>query len=164
MVNMLAEELALELRSVSPFETGAMSDALGYVSQPEKTGKGWKVGVGNRKYLGDKETPSPKGTIWAFLKDYPQFFKFPREINGRKNYSKATAWRDLPEAGKRMLDGQRQAGKYGGIGANYARYIWAQNDGNAGAGITAQNFLETAIKSWKAKVPELVRMYLAQTP
>jgi hypothetical protein len=157
-VRYMAEELALKLADFAPmgeWNGGALKDALSFVSEPVDMGDGWSIGVGNKKYLGDESMSPPRGTIAAFLTDNPQYYILPR----KNRPPKYMAWAFLPEAAKAKLDAERMAGKYGGVGAQFARYAWSQNYGNASANIVAQGFLEKAIESWRSEVPQMVSRF-----
>lgn len=141
-------------------QSGALQDALTFMGAAQQTTSGWSIGVGKKEFLGDSSIASPQGTIAEFLSDYP---KYRRK---RNNPQKKNAWWDLPKEAKDRLDSDRMTGKYGGIGAQFARYVWAQNDGAVGASIVGRHFIEKAIDEWKQEVPSIVKQYFtyAQTP
>jgi hypothetical protein len=88
----------------------------------------WTVTITNRARLGSPSDKAPKGTIAAFLKDYPRY-----RSAGDPPHS-SWAWRALPPQGKIKLEQERLRGKYGGanaIAAGRAPYFWAQDQGTA---------------------------------
>lgn len=151
MLRLLAVDLVYRLRDYTPVQSGAMQTALSYISQPKKSAGGWTIGVGNAELLGNKDLSAPKGTIKSFLKDFPKYKSY------RKLSQPSMAWWYLSPEGKQVLDDQRMMGKYGGVGATYARYVWTQNEGNPNVGITAKHFIEKALDEWRQNAPSIVQ-------
>src|SRR3990167_2183001 len=98
--DVVAEYFASGMKS----QTGNTVDALSYVSQPERTATGLRIGVvGDKGRTGQPSDSGPKGTIRAFLdwyseqKGLPQFF-----ISG--GVPSQYAWVLLSAVQKQVLD------------------------------------------------------------
>jgi len=122
--------------------SGATVRALSYVAEPERTGNGWILGVGDRDALGEEDQSAPRGTLRSFFSDHPEIRPSP--------------WAYIPQSYKDVLESMRRAGMYGGRGPDYANYMWVQNAGNAEAGISGKHFIESALSSWESGSDDIV--------
>lgn len=147
LIEAMAESLAGHLQesfqaSGLQSRSGAGLSALTYVGEPERTGQGWSMGVGDRDALGGENDPAPRGVLRQFFSDNPSITP--------------SKWRRIPRSYKEQLEAMRRAGMYGGRGPNYANYMWIQNSGNATAEIGGRHFIESAVSEWKTQVPDII--------
>lgn len=103
------------LQAEAPRDTGWMAQSMATI---EKTRHGY--GVSPYVKIGAPSKSSPRGTIRAFLEDYPQYRDRtrvhtktgkPRKRLRRKPFP--SAWHFLPAEAKRKLAALRRAGLYG---------------------------------------------------
>lgn len=135
------------------------------------------IGMGPKDLVGRAEK-APSGTIAAFLRDHPRFyrrfkksryqFQGPTDKRGQRKIvkiygdtsshgpvDKRSAWWNLPPEGKAILQREREGGAYGGANA-LAKYFYVQDQGKADwrasgdkAAIVPQNWLEPSIVRWR---------------
>jgi len=142
----LADDLGLAfMASGLTSRSGAGFKAITTVNEPEKTANGWKIGVGDRKALGDENQTAPRGTLRAFFEDNPTIRPSP--------------WRGIPQSYKEKLEAMRRAGMYGGRGPDYANYMWVQNRGSGEAHIAGRHFIETGLNRWRGRVPDIINQW-----
>lgn len=73
------------------------------------------------------------------------------------------AWWYLSAKKKRVLEEQRQAGRFGGEtakGVGLAPYYWAQEHGEDEASIEAQHVVDKAVKGWRAEANAIVASFV----
>lgn len=161
LIQQLGESLAESLKqgflsSGLQSQSGATVAALTFVGEPEQTGNGWRIGVGNAEEAGHPEDPAPTGTLRAFFNDFQRAFP--------GSNLRPTEWRRIPPDFKTLLEAERRAGMYGGRGPMYANYLWAQNYGSGAAHIAPHGYIDPALESWRQQVPDMIREYFrAQT-
>lgn len=144
--NRLSEQLQLGFGAsgLTP-RSGATLRALESISEPERTGNGWRIGVGDASALGSESDSAPRGVLRQFFEDNPQIRPSP--------------WRRIPETYKQKLEAMRRAGMYGGRGPNYANYFWAQDQGSTGAHISKRDIVNPALDRWRSEVPYFIEDY-----
>ena len=119
----------------------------------------YEIGVGEG--AGSPDDKAPPHTISDFLAAHNEFRTRKRGVPS------PLAWKLLSEAGKELLQREREAGRFGGesgVGAGRSPYMWVQDAsteggaaGAAKAGINPQRFLEIALEAFSRHVPEYVR-------
>jgi hypothetical protein len=128
--------------------SGATIAALTYVGQPESSGTGWSIGVGDANAAGSESDSPPRGVLKAFQQD---------------NSLRPSPWKDMPQTYKDKLESLRRSGMYGGRGPMYANYLWVQDRGSAEAYISGHNYLDPAVAAWRQEVPSIINGYLNVT-
>jgi hypothetical protein len=120
----------------------------------------YEIGVGDGQAVGSPEDKAPPGTLAAFLSAH-------KEFKTRRGVPSRYAWWLLSPEAKRVLQDEREAGKFGGetgVGAGRSPYMWVQ-DGSTGGGragaqkaaIRPQDFIEPALEALEAHVTDVVR-------
>jgi len=153
LIQQLGETLADSLQqgfdaSGLKSDSGATKNALSKVGQPQRTGSGWSIGVGDARRLGEPNETAPHGTLREFFRDFPEAF--------------APAWKYIPQAYQEKLAQMRRAGMYGGRGPDYAHYAWAQERGSARAFIPQRAFIEYGRGMFAARATRIVEAYFAR--
>ncbi len=171
--NQLGEALRDQIIQRVPTATGNMAAKLLRIG-PAKIlgGRGeWKfsVSLGDQARLGNPDR-APRGTIRAFLKDYPQY---RRRGKNSKSFQARQAWWLLSPAAKAKLQELRGSGLYGGgyqsIGSNKAAYFYQQEGSEPewsasaeAAGITPTHFVRNSVDAWLGTdVPKIIRQFHA---
>lgn len=157
----LGSTLKVNLQENAPTQTGTLIRNLGTTSGVRETAEGLRLGYGQRSAIGPDDQGAPRGTIKAFLRDFPEF---KRKWSRVKTANRA--WWALPQAGKEELQRQRQAGRYGGesgVGAKKSPYLYPQSGAFPGwqraaakASISSRDFIETALADWREYVPSVI--------
>lgn len=157
-VTALGEAMRRELMARVPVATGNLASKLLRLGGPRRlVGSRFQVWIGDARGLGNANR-APRGTIKAFLKDFPQYRL--RRKQGQF-FSRSEAWWMLSHAGKAKLQELRQQGLYGGgyqgIGSGKAAYFYPQEgsqpewgDSARRAGITPTHFVGEAVQVWTA--------------
>lgn len=161
----LGESLRAQVAARVPVATGNMAQKLLRYRVRRLGGESW-IYLGDRTQLGNPGR-APRGTIRAFLRDYPQY-----RLRGKKRQFQARqAWWVLSGAAKRKLQELRMQGLYGGgyqgIGSNKAAYFYPQEGSDEewgasaqAAGIMSQHFVSEAVQIWmESDVPRIVRQF-----
>lgn len=121
--------------------SGAGIRALTYIGEPERSGNGWTIGVGDRGALGDEGDPAPRGVLRQFQED---------------NGLRPSPWKYMLQSYKDKLETMRRSGMYGGRGPLYANYMWVQDQGNATAYITGRNLIDNGVSVWRSRADDIV--------
>ncbi len=77
-------------------------------------------------------------------------------------FGSAYAWWNLTHKQKRILQEQRELGKFGGqnaAGAGRAPYFWAQEEGNTAANIHPHRHVEKAWVRFQSRVQAIMSEY-----
>lgn len=154
LIMQLGYALATILARNAPSASGAAAYAISSVGEPERITGGWAIGVGDKSKTGMPNDPAPRGTLRAFF-DY---------LEGTGRVWRYTDWWGLSRENKTLLEQGRRAGMFGGRGADYANYIWAQNYGNATAGITGTHFIERSLTEFRKEAQRIIEEYRATKP
>jgi hypothetical protein len=110
--------------------------------------------VGDASKTGKPEDQAPTGTLRAF-------FDYLQSTGWKGRY---TDWWGLSPENKEKLETERRGGKFGGLGPNYANYIWVQNYGNAKAGIKRKEFIEKSLEEFRKEAKRIIGDYIATKP
>jgi hypothetical protein len=138
----LSEHLQDSFSASLEERSGNTLRALEYISEPQREGNRWIIGVGKKSDLGTADEPAPVGTLREFFDDFPELRPGP--------------WKSIPESYQDRLAQMRRQGMYGGKGPTYANYAWIQNQGAPTAFINATHFIDTAKQEWQADVPRVI--------
>lgn len=153
----MAKDAQAIIQVTAPSDSGQMVRNLSTLTDLREGERGFEIGLGDRSKVGNENIPAPRGTIQAFLDDYPQFRKRPQYRTGGKE----RAWWDLPRAGKEKLESLRKAGLYGGSDQGFATgkspWFFPQEGSLDGwgasakaAGITPTGFLKQSMQIWES--------------
>jgi len=161
----LGESLRSAVAAQVPVATGNMAQKLLRYRVRRQGGTTW-IYLGDASQLGNPGR-APRGTIRAFLQDYPQY-----KLRGKKRrFQERQAWWMLSLPAKRKLQELRMAGQYGGgyqsIGSGKAAYFYPQEGSDPdwaasaeAAGIVSQHFVAKAIQTWtETDLPRIVRQF-----
>lgn len=150
------------IREQTPAKTATMVRNLTTATPVREGSQGLSAGLGDRKLVGYESLGAPRGTIKAFLRDYPEF-------RTRARVPEDKAWSYLSAEGKAVLQLEREGGKYGGsdqgVGVGKSAYFFQQEgslDGWAGsaakANITPTHFMSRAMSEWwNTSVPRVLK-------
>lgn len=164
-IEALGEDMKALLQDNAPSQTGNLVGNLTATSGIKENTSGFRIGFGSRSRIGISNIGAPRGTIKQFLDDYPQFKR-----NWSLVRSAARAWWALPAEGKELLQQERLAGNYGGIGAigvGKSPYLYPQEgsfsswEASAGkANIRPTKFVNIAVNEWRySSVPRVMRLF-----
>lgn len=149
----------------TPEKSGQMSRNLRVQTGPRETAQGFVAGLGPRSRVGNDRQPAPRGTIYQFLRDYPQFTeggtgnKVSKAAKGKHGFVWRGAWQSLSANAKRLLQEKREQGLYGGSqdGAATDKSPWffvqegslpPWKESADKALIHTTYFLQTAMEQW----------------
>jgi hypothetical protein len=132
--------------------SGATVEALSVVGEPQRTGTGWNIGVGNKEALGNENESAPRNTLREFYDSIG---------GGTGQVRKYANWQGLSDSNKALLEQGRRAGLFGGRGPKYANYMWIQNKGNPKAIITGRHFIEQGVASFQSQAPNIINEWWA---
>lgn len=153
----------------SPTLTGTLRRNITERTPIRENKDGFVGGLGPRSSVGYEDRGAPRGTIRAFLRDFPQFRKKDR---GKGDwFHPSEAWKELGPEGQRVLQEQREAGNYGGlnqgVAAGKSAYFFPQEgsfpDWSASgkkANIFPQGFVKRSLDEWRELVlPAIIRQF-----
>jgi len=153
----------------SPSLTGTLRRNIIEKTPVRETSKGFTAGLGPRGRVGFEDRGSPRGTIKAFLRDFPQFRK---KQQGKGDWFPASdAWKELGPEGQRVLQQQREAGNYGGldqgVGVGKSAYFFVQEgsfpdwrSSGLKASLSGTGFVKRSLDEWRELVlPAIIRHF-----
>lgn len=137
VVNAFVEDIEM----TAPRDTGYMIKRMTTVRQIRSAGSVEGYGAGAYSLVGDPSESAKRGTISAFIKNYPK-------LRGARPTRASGAWWTLEEAGKERLRETRRFGAYGGPKPAYWYAIAAGLVPNAvGGTLVPDDFVTPAINS-----------------
>lgn len=168
-IHAMVEDARTIIAYNTPSLTGTMRRNLTERTPIRETKDGFRAGLGPRDSVGWENRGAPRGTIRAFLRDFPQFRKKGR---GKGDwFHPSEAWKELGPEGQRVLQEQRMAGNYGGlnqgVGAGKSAYFFPQEgsfpDWKASgmkASLSGSYFVKRSLDEWRELVlPAIIRQF-----
>jgi hypothetical protein len=174
----------------------SFAEKVGKLTGVRESAKGLSLGMGPKALVGrDTSGGDMRGTIAAFLRDYPQFRsrskrrvfqEYPESVLRRSPWlrgqgetfeqiaDRRQAWFNLPAAGKRRLQEEREGGRYGGAlaaqaglapyfyGHDKSRAKW-QAAGYAAGLVSSPQWVLTALELWERNdLPQVLVQFHAR--
>ena len=151
-VEELAQAYISAYHDASPHES--FRDAMDEATKTRENERGLIKGVGPEEKVG-RQRMAPKGTIRQFLKDYPEFRT--HKAQARYGLDPRYSWWNMPMAGRKKLQEEREAGNYGGkdaAGSDKVPYLFAQDQSHPAWLAAGQ---KAAIDGWKSVEKAMVQ-------